>query len=336
MNLPILVSSEPSTTKGTVRLVAREYFSPARESASEYPSVFPGWSSSLYSNNQKSLMPPKEPEGFIPVQLRTTTGITNATSPEWVFWKGTQILQMVSSHPADHFANRPDWQSGPSSELESRMIETTTIKCPKGGYVHLVIELKDWSRRKLEPSEHFRKLLNTCLLKWADDLQQLSVDPSDPFGAASASHFTVPHHGSFPPESQKDLLIEWGKELPAKIEVQLLIRGLKLYLDSDVEKARMIARRAVSKFPESRDLQKILKLLSPSKVVTRTASGVSRKHDFEWIRANQRRHRGQWVAVFDGECLASGKDLHSVRESARKRVNLERVLITFLPKEKLP
>jgi len=177
-------------------------------------------------------------------------------------------------------------------------------------------------------------LLNTCLLKWADDLRQHHVDFSAPFGGAWGSLFTVPHHGPFPPESQKQLFIDWAEELPAQIEVRLLIHGLKLYLDSDVEKARMIARRAVSKFPKSRELEKISKLLSPSKVVTQLASGVSRKNDFEWIRANQNRYRGQWVAVADGQLLASGDDLRSVRESARNRMDLGRILITYLPKDR--
>lgn len=336
MNLPTLDSSEPSGPEGAARLLEPEYLAQARERGGRGSiSTFPGWPSSLYSNlNQKSSMPPKEPEESIPVQLPTTTGMAIATSLKWVSWTKTEILQMAKPNSVDYLGKLHCWLPGASSELQARADATTIIKCPKGGYEHLIIESKGWSSREQEPSGYFRMLLNTCLLKWADDVRQLDVDPSHALGAAWKSHFTVHHHGPFPPQSQKKFLIDWAKEIPAQIEVQLLIHGLKLYLDSDVEKARMIARRGVSKFPESRDLQKILKLLSPSKVVAHPASGVSRKHDFEWIRANQNRYRGQWVAIFEGQCLASGKDLRTVRESARKLKNLERVLITYLPAER--
>jgi hypothetical protein len=327
MNLPTLISPEPSETVGAVLRLAERWYLPeaGQRDASGYLSASLGWPSSLPTKLQ--------PEASNSIQLSATTwtGTATATSLKLVSW--TEIRQKPMVKPADDVGDVPHWLSGLLNELPARLI-TSTPKCPEGGYKPLVVQLQGRASTRQDFSERDRILLNTCLLQWADNLQQRHLAPFDPFRAVGTQYSPMSHHWPSFPDFHTRIFNDWAKEIPDQLEVRLLVHGLRLFLDNDVEKARLIARRAVSKFPWSTELEKIWRLLTPSKVVTHPGSGVSRKRDFEWIRANQNRYRGQWIAIYDGQCLASGKDLRTVRESARKQTNLEHVLITYLPTER--
>ena len=172
--------------------------------------------------------------------------------------------------------------------------------------------------------------MNTCLLSWINDVPQ----HRQLIGELQSwwnDYRAVPHDLLSSTTILQQYSYNFAKEISDQSDVPLLVDGLKRFLGSDVEKARLIAKWAVSRFPESKELVKIANLLSPSKVVTDHASGFSRKLDFEWIRSNHKYHRGQWVAVSEGRCLASGKNLKEVRENARKQVALKKVLLTYLP-----
>lgn len=146
--------------------------------------------------------------------------------------------------------------------------------------------------------------------------------------------FILGHNRPSPDEPHSLIFDQLSKEILHQFEESMVIEGLRRFLVTDVEKAREILKSAVTRFPESQRLQRVMKLLSPSKVLARPASGASRKADFDWIKANWGRFRGQWVALYKGQCLASGKDLATIRNNARKQGKLEDVLITFFPEEK--
>jgi hypothetical protein len=125
-----------------------------------------------------------------------------------------------------------------------------------------------------------------------------------------------------------------SRALLQKFEEHVIIERVRPFLASDVAKASAIIKNAVARHPQSENLQKILKLLSPSKVGTRPASGFSRRSDFDWIKTNADAYRGLWVALSNGKCLAAGESMSAVRSAAQEKVNLNEVLITFLPTEK--
>jgi hypothetical protein len=258
------------------------------------------WPTNLYKNlNQQDLMPPWKPGGSLPLPEER-----KSRKPEW-------------SYPADHVGELVPCLPDLSNKL--RTPSYATMKYPERGYQSPGIQLKTWVENRRESSGPIIVFVNKRLYS---------------FPAERRTPFTGCRHGAFSPGFQENSPVSWIDQVRYELEPQLLIRGLKLHLDRDVEKARLLAKWGVDKFPESRDLKKILKLLTPSKVIARTASGISRKDDFEWIRANQSIHRGQWIAISKGKCLASGEDLRSVRERAQKLEDLKNVLITFLPEEK--
>lgn len=149
-----------------------------------------------------------------------------------------------------------------------------------------------------------------------------------------ASTERLSHYRPAPHDLHSLIFDQLSKVLLRRFEESIIIESLRPLLVTDVEKAREIIKNAVSRIPESENLQKIFELISPSKVGTRPASGESRKADFQWIKANWDTYRGLWVALYSGRCLAAGSDLHAVRNAAEKKVKLENVLITYFPKEK--
>lgn len=324
MTLSTIDSSNPASI-AAVRLMKPEYWAQAPERGVGVD-VFTSWASDLYKQLPKS---GESGESYqsIAVQPQRPIEMVNATLLKRTF--STKSQQTVSDRS---FAISPVRQSDLSSGLGSNMIKVTSKKCAEDSYKRLIIEFKDRPGRGEELTQ-IKMLLSECFLEQTDSPQQQRVAAPIPFHATHQIQSKALPHFSLLSGFRSSFSGNWSEEIPSQNETQLLIHGLKQYLDRDVEKATSIAKWAVNRFPESKELQKIWRLLSPSKVLTRPASGVSRRKEFEWIKANQNRYRGQWVALAQGQCLASGSDLHSVRERARKLMNLREVLITFLPGE---
>ncbi len=117
-----------------------------------------------------------------------------------------------------------------------------------------------------------------------------------------------------------------------EIEEEKTIEELKQLSVSDVRKARTMAEKAITRFRYSDRIKRLSNVLEAPTVTVQTASGVSRKQEFEWIRENKNKYKGRWVALYKNRCLASGPSLSGVRNRARKHTNLENILIIYLPK----
>ncbi len=79
--------------------------------------------------------------------------------------------------------------------------------------------------------------------------------------------------------------------------------------------ARNLSKQGADLYPENADLQKLAYLLAPPKVIKRAYSpDPTIKMNRDWIRSQGCDYRGQWVALRNGELLASGESLDVVTQ----------------------
>jgi hypothetical protein len=76
-----------------------------------------------------------------------------------------------------------------------------------------------------------------------------------------------------------------------------------------------IAVEALKHFPDHAELQKYEYILAPPKVKTVPRDpNQDVQADIDWIKNNRAEYRGCWVALKNGELLASGKDHDEIVE----------------------
>ncbi|NER38268.1 MAG: hypothetical protein F6J93_30655 [Oscillatoria sp. SIO1A7] len=74
-----------------------------------------------------------------------------------------------------------------------------------------------------------------------------------------------------------------------------------------MERAK-IATEGLEHYPDHAELQKYAYILAPPKVRVVKAGGHPEvRANREWIEQNQAEYRGHWVAIKNGELLATGK-----------------------------
>jgi hypothetical protein len=74
--------------------------------------------------------------------------------------------------------------------------------------------------------------------------------------------------------------------------------------------ARRIAEQGLQRYPDNIDLKKFVQLLAPPKVVKRPETPKSSvKANRNWIKTQAQNHQGMWVALKDGELLATAKTI---------------------------
>ena len=122
------------------------------------------------------------------------------------------------------------------------------------------------------------------------------------------------------------------KYLDQKKEEENFIQQMKDLLTTDVEEARKIAAEAIKKFPHSNVIKTYLKIVEPPRITSRPASGISREKEFKWIRKHRNEYKGQWVALYQDKCLATGLNVAEVKNKAKEQTDLRNILITYLSK----
>lgn len=105
-------------------------------------------------------------------------------------------------------------------------------------------------------------------------------------------------------------LINWNERTAAEFEQAIhwaLTAGAHLT-------ARSLAQSGFAKHPDHAYLQKAARILAPPKLLRRLPAEPTKLFNHQWLRANRTQYRGQWVALRDGQLLASGDSFKALTE----------------------
>jgi hypothetical protein len=115
----------------------------------------------------------------------------------------------------------------------------------------------------------------------------------------------------------------WARDQSIRENEGKLFERIKKLSISRIEEARELARQALDRFPYSSRIKRITEILAPPQVRVTPSSNPSRKKEFEWIKANKTRYKGQWVALYENRCLAMDKSFAKAKDKAREIVGQE-------------
>lgn len=82
-----------------------------------------------------------------------------------------------------------------------------------------------------------------------------------------------------------------------------------------IREARMRLREAEKRYPEDEAIRELLRSISPGRTTRQPVTSPSRSREFEWIRTNQPRYKGKWVALLGSDLLGHGRTLAEVLDS---------------------
>lgn len=102
------------------------------------------------------------------------------------------------------------------------------------------------------------------------------------------------------------------KELQPESVDGLVSRIRSLAADDKISSARQLADEALREHPHSDDLKLLRQVLYPGHVQSARLPDASHRSDMEWLAQHQDEHRGKWVALLNGQLLASGVDLEDL------------------------
>lgn len=108
----------------------------------------------------------------------------------------------------------------------------------------------------------------------------------------------------------------------AEAEMQSdLARLIALVEASRIDEARAIAPELAAKWPDSRPIQHMARVLEPPKVIpTSNVPNVSSYREIAWIREHAHEHPGCWLAVFEDRLIAADPDRMKVIAAAREEL----------------
>lgn len=91
-----------------------------------------------------------------------------------------------------------------------------------------------------------------------------------------------------------------------------------------------VAVEGLKYHPDHAELKKYAHILAPPKVTSVDRGGHPEvRANREWMKENRARYRGQWVAIKNGQFLASGKNLDEIVEQVGEIKNTD-ILVTPL------
>lgn len=76
--------------------------------------------------------------------------------------------------------------------------------------------------------------------------------------------------------------------------------------------ARALATTGAAQFPDNAELQKAARILAPPKLLRRLPADPTIRANHEWLRNHRMDYHGQWVALRNGQLLASGDSLQAL------------------------
>ncbi len=130
-------------------------------------------------------------------------------------------------------------------------------------------------------------------------------------------------------ENNEDTFLRAYREIDWDIEpAERHIRAVRLALASGAYRAaQKLASVGAERFPDSVPLRRMAKILAPPIVhsVERPAdSGLSANRD--WLRSHRSEYKGRWIALRDGQMLASAESAEQLAEQVGVIKN-QRILI---------
>ena len=90
----------------------------------------------------------------------------------------------------------------------------------------------------------------------------------------------------------------------------VLVELCSLISAGRISSARQLAKEAIRRRPQSEKLRRFEKALYPGAVTRHKLPDSVHSRDMEWLACHQEEHRGEWVALLDGQLVAAGKDLN--------------------------
>ncbi|MDD9992727.1 MAG: hypothetical protein OXP75_13085 [Rhodospirillales bacterium] len=115
--------------------------------------------------------------------------------------------------------------------------------------------------------------------------------------------------------------------------------GVFLYLEharhllseQRVDAARIVLARGAKRYPNDTKLSRLLRAISPGRVSKKNRRTDNKKKEMEWLAKHGEEYRGQWVAIAEGELLASSVKLETLLSQIRPRRQSKRLpLIQFI------
>lgn len=99
-----------------------------------------------------------------------------------------------------------------------------------------------------------------------------------------------------------------------------------------IEEARSLAPVLAARWPESRSLQRLARVLAPPRILaTGGKPGRSLEAEHNWLRQHAREYPGCWIAVYQDRLIAAGPLLRDVLQSATDTVGDEDAVLFFQP-----
>ena len=105
-----------------------------------------------------------------------------------------------------------------------------------------------------------------------------------------------------------------------------LARLVSLVEESRVEDARGLAPELAARWPDSREIQNMARVLEPPKIIpTRPGPpGRSLARDREWVREHGHEYPGSWLATLEDRLIAADPSVERVMEIVKSSVDLTR------------
>jgi hypothetical protein len=109
-----------------------------------------------------------------------------------------------------------------------------------------------------------------------------------------------------------------GLEKESVAAIEEFWNAVRLALSAGAtETARALACAGFQRHPADQGLAALARLLAPPRVLERELPPrPGTRANQEWLRAHSAEHGGSWVALRDGELVASARSLHELREAA--------------------
>jgi hypothetical protein len=101
---------------------------------------------------------------------------------------------------------------------------------------------------------------------------------------------------------------------PQEEEPRSYVERIRDLVEQDyVGAARKLLAEALERGDHGEDLSGWQRVLAPAKTIRVGGErDIDRTPDFQWLKDHGDMYRGQWVALFGGELLASGEDLENL------------------------
>jgi hypothetical protein len=119
--------------------------------------------------------------------------------------------------------------------------------------------------------------------------------------------------------------IEWQRR-PASNYVDAIQLALSIGAHHT---ARQLALLGASRFPKESELKKMAQILAPPIVAATSPADPSTQSDMGWLKAHWDEYKGQWVALREGQLLASADSSEAIEQQVGN-VKDTNILITKL------